>query len=226
MDAARTSGGDSMNTQDFQKFHEGMVGVMSFYNKDVSQFSLDVWWNALKQFELSAITEAFNRHLMNPDSGQFQPKPADIVRMLQGSTQDSALSAWAKVDKAVRHIGTYRSVVFDDPLIHVVLHDMGGWIAMGQKTEDEWPFVAKEFENRYRGFKARNEVPDYNRVLIGLSDANNQKEGFQSQAPMLIGNEAKAKQVMLQGHDRVSIGFKPASSEIMRQIMNKSEVAA
>jgi hypothetical protein len=209
-----------MNTQDFQKFHEGMVGVMSFYNKDVSQFSLDVWWNALKQYDLLAIQQAFNRHLMNPDSGQFQPKPADIVRMLQGSTQDSALSAWAKVDKAVRHVGTYASVVFDDPLIHAVLHDMGGWVSLGMKTEDEWPFVAKEFENRYRGFKSRGIVPEYRRALVGIAEASNQKNGHDSQPPMMIGNAEKAQQVYLGGVDVVQIGIQPASQGLV-QLMEK-----
>jgi hypothetical protein len=215
-----------MQTPDYENFRNLIADVHAFYRRDVSKFSLNVWWEAMRPYDFDAVSQALSRHSMNPDNGQFMPMPADVVRMLQGSTQDSALSAWAKVDKAVRHVGTYRSVVFDDPLIHVVLHDMGGWIAMGQKSEDEWPFVAKEFESRYRGFKARNEVPDYNRVLIGLADAQNQKEGFQTQAPMLIGNEARAKQVMLQGHDRVSIGFKPASNEVMRQIMHKSEAAA
>lgn len=215
-----------MRVDEFEEFREGIVGVMSFYGKDVSRFALDVWWNALKQYDLTAITTAFNRHLMNPDSGQFQPKPADIVKMLQGTTQDAALSAWAKVDKAVRHVGTYRSVVFDDPIIHVVLHDMGGWTALGQKTEEEWPFVAREFENRYRGFKARNEVPEYNRVLIGLSDAANQKNGFKQQPPILVGNEAKAKQVMLGGEDRVSIGFTKASDVLLKAISDKQGEAA
>jgi hypothetical protein len=215
-----------VRVEEFEKFREGIVGVMSFYGKDVSRFALDIWWNALKQYDLAAITTAFNRHLMNPDSGQFQPKPADIVKMLQGTTQDAALSAWAKVDKAVRHIGTYRSVVFDDPIIHVVLHDMGGWMALGQKTEDEWPFVAREFENRYRGFKARNEVPEYNRVMLGLADAANEKQGYKQQPPMLVGNESRAKQVMLGGEDRVSIGFAKASDVLLKAIADKQGEAA
>ena len=103
-----------MQTDDFQKFHDGIIGVMGFYGRSVSSFALDVWWMALKEHDLAAIVDAFNRHLTNPDAGQFPPKPADIIRMLQGSTQDSALRAWAKVDQAVRRIGTYCDVVFDD----------------------------------------------------------------------------------------------------------------
>lgn len=74
-----------MKTEDFEAFHEGIVGVMSFYGRDVSQYALDVWWAALRRFELPAIVEAFNRHLMSPDAGQFQPKPADIVKLLEAA---------------------------------------------------------------------------------------------------------------------------------------------
>ena len=115
-----------MQANDFQKFKEGLQGVMSFYRQEVSDFALDVWWSALKIYDLRAISEAFGKHVANPDNGQFPPKPADIVRMLQGSSQDSALVAWSKVDKAVRSIGLYETVVFDDPIIHRVIMDMGG----------------------------------------------------------------------------------------------------
>lgn len=184
-----------MKIEDFQAFHEGIVGVMSFYGRDVSQFALDLWWNALKGYDLKAIVEAFNRWVVNPDAGQFPPKPADIVRLVSGSTQDRALSAWAKVDQAIRHVGTYESVVFDDPVIHRVLHDMGGWVSLGMKREDEWPFVAKEFENRYRGFAARGETPEYPPVLIGIAEAYNDSKGFKSTQPRLIGNPATAARV-------------------------------
>ncbi len=197
-----------MQTDDFQKFHDGVAGVMSFYGKSVSRFALDVWWTALKGFDLPAIVDAFNRHLANPDAGQFAPKPADIIRMLQGSTQDAALRAWAKVDRAVRSVGTYCDVVFDDALIHRVIQDMGGWIALGTRAEDEWPFVGKEFENRYRGFRIRSERPQYPAVLTGLVSAHNHRQGFKPDMPVLIGNEQAARQVLSGGSDQPVLGFK------------------
>lgn len=197
-----------MQTDDFQKFHDGIIGVMGFYGRSVSSFALDVWWTALKGHDLAAIADAFNRHLANPDAGQFPPKPADIIRMLRGSTQDSALRAWAKVDQTVRRIGTYCDVVFDDALIHRVIQDMGGWIALGSKGEDEWPFVAKEFENRYRGFRPRNEYPEYPASLIGIVTAHNNQKGFKTDPPVLIGNEPLARQVLYGGADKPEIGFK------------------
>lgn len=203
-----------MRTDDFQKFHDGIIGVMGFYGRSVSSFALDVWWTALKGHDLAAIVDAFNRHLANPDAGQFPPKPADIIRMLRGSTQDSALRAWAKVDQAVRRIGTYCDVVFDDALIHRVIQDMGGWIALGRKGEDEWPFVAKEFENRYRGFRSRNEYPEYPASLIGIVTAHNNQKGFKTDPPVLIGNEPLARQVLSGGTDKPALGFKRLSDDL------------
>lgn len=219
-----------MKTDDFKAFHEGIVGVMSFYGKDVSQFALDLWWNALRIYDLPAIVDSFNRWVVNPDSGHFPPKPADIVKMLAGSTQDRALSAWAKVDQALRHVGTYESVVFDDPVIHRVLHDMGGWIALGQKSGDEWPFVAKEFENRYRAFAARGETPEYPPVLIGIVEAYNQSKGFQSNPPKLIGNPTAAERVRVGGCVKpilqISTAGESSASSVLRLVDQSDEDAA
>jgi hypothetical protein len=203
-----------MQANDFEKFREGISGVMGFYEKTLAPFAFDAWWNALKAYDLQAVVDAFNRHLSNPDAGQYPPKPADIIRMLQGSTQDTALRAWAKVDQSIRQIGPYLDVVFDDALIHRVIQDMGGWIALGTKAEDEWPFVAKEFENRYRGFKIRSEKPEYRAILIGIATASNNKQGFKAELPVLIGNELRALQVMQGGSDKPSIGFKRMSEDI------------
>lgn len=195
-----------MTENDFAQFRKGVAGVYAFYEKDLSDFSLDLWWRAMKRYDLSAIIEGFNRHVINPEQGKWLPKPADIIKMLDGGTQDSALLAWAKVDRAVREVGTYQSVFFDDPLIHKVLSDMGGWIPLGMKTEEEWPFVAKEFENRYRGYKSRNEKPEYRSHLIGLAEAHNSKEGHKIDKPVIIGNHEQALLVYRGGVGQVEFG--------------------
>lgn len=203
-----------MQTSDFDRFAELLAGVFELYNREASPFALQVWWEAMRPYDLPAVQLAFSRHVQNPDTGQFPPKPADVIRMLGGTTQDSALRAWAKVDRAVRHVGTYASVAFDDPLIHRVLHDMGGWVGLGLKTEDEWPFVAKEFENRYRGYAMRNERPEYPPVLIGLAEADNARRGLKSDPPRLVGSAERAQQVMSGGTDRPLIGFATATAEL------------
>lgn len=187
-------------TQDDYEDFAGMVGgITELYGRAASEFAIAIWWGALRQYDLAAVRQAFDRHVRNPDSGQFAPKPADLIRMMGGTTQDSALVAWAKVDRALRVVGTYQSVAFDDALVHRVLTEMGGWTALGTKSEKEWPFIAKEFENRYRGYRMRNECPEYPPILVGLSEAQNAQAGFEGEGPTLIGDQMLAQRVVAYG---------------------------
>lgn len=200
-----------MQQNDFELFSETVENVYSFYGKDCSTFALDVWWQSLKPYDLAAVRDAFGRHCVNPDNGQFLPKPADVVKMMGGTTLDSAISAWTKVDHAVQSVGTYATVVFDDPLIHAVLSDMGGWPQLGQKTVDEWPFVAKEFQTRYRSYKVRNEIPVYPPRLIGIFDMENSPRGFEYQDAVLIGNFEEAQKVLSGGSNQPKLPRAPLS---------------
>ena len=179
-----------------------LKGVYDFYRTDLSEFAIDLWWRALQRFDFGTVQNAFDRHLMNPDTGQFLPKPADIIRMLSGRTQDTAQAAWSKVDEALRKVGTYQSVVFDDPLIHRVLYDMGGWIPLGMKTEEEWPFVANEFRTRYQGYRIVGKMPEYPPKLVGIAEQQNRLNGYEFETIALIGDETKAKLVHAKGSSR------------------------
>lgn len=208
-----------MTPNDSELFTALVGDVYAFYRQDYSAFAGRVWWQAMQPFDFAAVAEAFSRHAVNPDSGQYMPKPADIVKMLQGSTQDAALVAWSKVDKAVRSVGTYNSVAFDDPLIHRVITEMGGWISFGAKSEDEWPFVSKEFVNRYRGYRARNEIPDYPPHLIGMAEAENSKNGFRSQPPLLLGDPTKAQTVLTHGSNAPMLTVTPVSTMAAKAVL-------
>lgn len=205
-----------MQQDDFDQFSTMLQAVAEYCGKPLSAGVIAIYWQGLRDLDLDALRHALNAHVQNPDSGQFMPKIADVRRMLGGTTQDAALVAWAKVDQAVRRVGTYADVVFDDPLVHRVLHDMGGWMGLGTKSEDEWPFVAKEFENRYRGYRMRSERPEYPPVLIGIAGAHNRKGNHAIQPPMLIGDQAKARAVIRGGTDKPLIGFASAGEAFNR----------
>jgi hypothetical protein len=193
---------------DRKAFNALISNVYTFYRKDFSTFVGGIWWEAMKAFDLKAITDALNRHCINPDNGQFLPMPADVVKMLEGSTQDSALVAWAKVDRGIRVVGTHRSVAFDDPIIHRVITEMGGWVLVGTKDDKEWPFVKNEFVNRYRGHRGLRTSMDYPPVLIGISEAANSRANRQHlEPPTLIGDTVDAQKVMRIGTNRQMIGI-------------------
>lgn len=214
-----------MKHEDKPAFAKMMIALSEYYGRELSEGMIGIYWQGLENFEVKSVNEALNRHIRNPDSGQYMPKIADIVKMLSGSTQDSALIAWAKVDRGLRTVGVYESVVFDDALIHRVLTDMGGWITLGNKTEDDWPFVAKEFENRYRGFSVRSERPDYPPVLFGMAESQNNQIGFKTQPPRLIGDPDRARTVYQNGSS-VQLGFErlnDSSASVTQQLIEKSK---
>lgn len=198
-----------MTHDDYEQFDLILQGVAELYGKRLTDFAIEIYWRALQHLDIAVFREAMQRHVTSPDNGQFMPRPADIIRMTQGSSQDKALQAWHKVDRAVRTVGVHRSVVFDDALIHRAVAEMGGWIALGSKTEDDWPFVAREFEQRYRAFASRQEHPDYPPVMIGISEANNNRKGHNSEPPALIGDAGAAKAVMFAGTQRPLLSVTP-----------------
>ena len=190
-----------MQPSEAAAFKKVLQGVHDFYGKDLSEFALSVWWQAMRPYDFETVKDAMNRHAVNPDNGQFLPKPADVVKLVGGGSQDSALMAWAKVDRAVRSVGMYRSVVFDDPLIHRTVVDMGGWTSFVMKTEDEWPFVRNHFVNLYRGYRSRSQAVEYPRHLPGLEEGHNRSQGFKIEPPLMLGNPEACQRVFGGGSD-------------------------
>ena len=194
-----------MAPTDRESFAALLSGVCEYYGRAISPELMAIYWEGLSLYSFEEVRAAFSRHVQNPDTGQFLPKIADVVKALAGTTSDAAMVAWTKVDRAVQHVGTYETVVFDDALIHRVVADMGGWGLLGQKKIDEWPFVAKEFQTRYRGYLTRRDAFDYPRKLIGIFDRDNRQRGFDDQPVKLIGNPKLAGMVFERGSERAAI---------------------
>lgn len=203
-----------MKKEDKPRFATILTGVADYYGKELSVGAIGLYWQGLLQYDLSAVEKALWLHTQNPDTGQFMPKIADIVKLVSGGNGDQAMAAWAKVDQAVRQVGTYADVVFDDAIIHRVIAEMGGWVWLGRQTEHEWPFVAKRFEQAYRAYKLRGDTPAYQPILIGIANAQNAQHNFQIQPPILIGNTEIAEMVMKGGTNQPLIQMKQASSEV------------
>lgn len=193
-----------MTKDDKLEFSKLITGLADYYKSPISQFSIRIYWNGLKQYDFQAIEKAAAIHTQNPDdAGKFLPKISDFKQILEGRTIDQGALAWSKVDSAVRSVGTHTDVVFDDPVIHRVVMDIGGWIKLGEvESEKDFIFVGKEFVTRYQGYKMRGESPDYPALLIGISSANNGKEGFRGQPPVLIGDTKMAMQVLEGGSNK------------------------
>lgn len=93
-----------VNAQDetlatMREFAELMKATLAVYGKDVSKPVIRIYWNALKQFDIAMIRQAFSRWMTDPEQGRFSPKPADIIGIIQkragGPVWISADEAWS-----------------------------------------------------------------------------------------------------------------------------------
>lgn len=210
-----------MQKSDYDNFVDTWTQAWDLYGKSLSPGAVMLAFNALMRYELKAITQALTAHVNDPDSGQFPPKPADVVRLIDGRKDDRAQAAWTKVEQTARRVGQYETVVFDDPIIHCVIQDMGGWIDLCMTAEDELPFKAREFEKRYQGYLLRGGVEDHAKKLTGRTDQTNQASGFgeQKQTPTLAGNAEKATAVHERGGDKQPVAFtKLGDNEYVKQL--------
>lgn len=205
-----------MREEDFDAFSGFLSAIYESKRATLSKMTVVLWYKALEHYDYPAVEEALVRFIRNEgDNGQFLPQPADVIKLIDGSTQDAALFAWAKVDKAVKLVGPWADVVFDDQIIHRVVDDMGGWPGFGQKTDKEWPFVAKDFENRYRGYRIKPSLDAYLPILAGSYNTHNGESGHVRQEPVLIGDPRKAAAVMRGGSDMPLIGLHRAGATLM-----------
>ncbi len=188
-----------MQEVDKREFAEVWGAAWAMYGKSVSPQLLSIAFEALRAYSIEEVRIGLTRHIQSPDTGQFFPKPADVIKHIDGNSDSRAMVAWNKVDKAVRQVGAWTSVMFDDALIHRVISDMGGWVELCKVDDREYPFKQKEFLTRYQAYLLRDEVGEYPRLLQGIADHQNQQKGFDMQAPVAVGDWSKAAQVYTRG---------------------------
>jgi len=186
-----------MSPNDRRRFVALLTGVHSFYRQDITDFAVGVWSRSLEPYAIQAIERAFDAHARDPKAGAFMPKPADLIRLLDGTHEDRAAIAWSKVYRAITSVGGYATVAFDDSAIHAAIVDLGGWPAMCAGTIDELPFLQRRFCAAYTTHaKAGSPHPP---KLLGAHDIANAVQGYGTQKPVLIGDEAAALAVIESG---------------------------
>ena len=187
-----------MTQNEKSEFAALLAGVFSLYRQTTSDFIITAFWNSCLRYDIDQVRDALNAHVMDPEGGQFPPKPADIVKQLQGTHGDRALIAWSKAFDAVKGVGPYQSVQFDDGVIHAVIEDMGGWVQLSKLTYDELSYFQKRFCDQYRAHSRRPTVhyPDH---LAGITEIENKsaKLPYPPPKPVLIGDPTVAARVAL-----------------------------
>jgi hypothetical protein len=195
-----------MNDNDRVEFQEVWTATYAMYRQRVSDSMLDLSFGALLPYSIEDVRKGITAHIRNPDTGHFPPKPADVIKHISGNSQSAGGEAWAKVDHAIRCVGNYRSVVFDDPKIHAAIDRLGGWQKIALTDEKEYPFLRNSFLKLYQGFTIQPPAT-FPRKLIGTCEHENSQHskferGRPRDEPVMIGNPDRARLVYQGGGEQ------------------------
>ena len=69
-----------MNRVEFDKI---MVGMATFYDRQLGKAELGMYWQTLNNLSYELLNSAVNRHVKDPQHGRFMPKPADIIAQVK-----------------------------------------------------------------------------------------------------------------------------------------------
>ena len=97
---------------------------------------------------------------------KFMPDPSTLLEIAglalpaPPTVADRAVTVWTHVLDAIRSVGAYQSVAFDDPHIHHAIRAVGGWIRIcDTDTEELHSFTRKAFLDAYASATRTNPMP-------------------------------------------------------------------
>lgn len=205
-----------MKLSDKKAFADLIASVYAYHRVPVSAAIIRVFWRGCERFDLEQITKAIDQLTADAEAGKFPPKIGDITRVLEGTHTDRAQLAWGKTLEAISSVGRGSDVVFDDPAIHAVVEDLGGWVKLCSTTYQELGYVQHRFCESYRAYVGRK-VFEYPRRLSGDNGSLElwARKGLKPPPPVLIGEPARCEQVYRLGSTAGKTAITYLSSHII-----------
>ena len=149
-----------MQEQDKAAFRDMMMAAGEVYGREITKPLLQMHFAALAHASIEQVQNAMMAHMQNPDSGQFFPKPADLIKQMTGTTkqqdaviEDRAAIAWACIEQDIRRIGSYGTLKLDDKQAMAAVKAMGGWQSICQTETGKMEWKRKEFIRMYETFE-------------------------------------------------------------------------
>lgn len=185
-----------MTESDYVNFCECWSQACAGIGKEPTSKQIEWAFEVLKDKELDEIKRALIMNARNKNSGQFHPKPADIIREIDGSDEDKKAFATAAFTRMTENVNRYATLVFDDPAIHYAF--AVGFASNWQSVCDwdgsifECQQQKRDFEKAYASFKHGMAYP---KKMVGIEEMENGKKGIAYSKIIYIGDKQKALSV-------------------------------
>lgn len=143
-----------------------LAAVYAFYERELTELACEFWLEDLGQFPIEAVERAFAAHRRDPERGQWLPKPADIIRQLQGDTSQRAELAWAAALQCARDGGAGFARL-PDPT-RAAVEAIGGMLALRRADSSQVPHLQRQFLASHKAEQHREGV---DALMLGVSSA-------------------------------------------------------
>jgi hypothetical protein len=119
------------------------LGALGFaFGAKIDNPTLDAYWHFLSDLDLGDFKRAVTAA---GKTLKWFPKPAELRDLAEGPKRITAAMQWANVRKMMDKIDIYGSPDFG-PLVNAVLHALGGWKSLCDRTIPELVWIQKDFE--------------------------------------------------------------------------------
>lgn len=148
------------------------------FRAKVSPLTIRAYFVGTFDLTLEAIEDAAMRAITE---SQFMPTVREL-RILAGilMPEARAAAAWDILRRVIPHVGIYKSVNFDDPIINATVFSIGGWVRICETPSgdkfDVW--LRKRFEEKYVQLLATGVTVEMAAPLHGLDAITNHATGY------------------------------------------------
>ncbi|NCD35382.1 MAG: hypothetical protein EOL87_18495, partial [Spartobacteria bacterium] len=146
-----------MTRQDVVRFASSLTAMAALYDKEPASQVVEIYFRALEKFTIDEVEQGISKAC---STLKFFPKPVELIDCITGGTgnlADKAMVEACRVLEAIKNIGTYTSVCFDDPVTQaVIVQQFGGWAKFGDMLVDSEKWFIKDFSSGYQAFARQN----------------------------------------------------------------------
>jgi hypothetical protein len=176
-----------------KEFLDLLSGLCYTLGKESNEHLIKTYHTALNRFDISIVKNVINKAVV---SFKWFPKPVELIELIEGSSVDNSEIQAAQAFEAIRRVGPYQSVVFDDPVTQEVIKQYyGGWPKFCEGDSKDIVFKMNDFKKAYKAFSNQNRK--HYGSLYGISSISNDSNGIkQISSVKMIGNPEKCKQIL------------------------------
>ena len=154
-------------------FRQGIYLIETITGKAFGKNQVEIYRTLLEDIPESKFITGINNMLRERVFSNL-PMPAEIREYSLGLKEDEMMvrinRAKLLLNKGISKAGIYNDVVFEDPVIHLCIDSIGGWINFCKKNSKEVEDWLKwDFSKLYRSFSTRKQTT-LSLVLEGKGD--------------------------------------------------------